>query len=169
MLIITTNNQQQQLAIIQPRAQSLPFIPIPSIPSFKRKQPTAKMQFTTVVLAALSFTGASLAAPAAEVQALNKEAGVAASKQPLIDVWESPQFLDLKFTGSAEPGDCVDFQKAWNDRVQSGKAKPGFRCTVWFDKKCQGQPSFSFNSSPGSSRFPDEVRKKGSSWKCVAA
>jgi len=127
------------------------------------------MQFTTVVLAALSFTATTLAAPATAPAAENMERDVAAKKQPLIDVWESPNFLDLKFTGSAEVGECVNFQGNWNDRAQSGKAKPGFRCTVWFDAKCQGQPSFSFNSSPGSARFADEVRKKGSSWKCVAA
>ena len=159
------------------------------------------MQFTTTVLAILSLTASTLAAPAGEFKAAvmppsydaSAEHAPAAPAQPaaehqtlntatfrepvpaggsnkqLIDVWESPNFLDLKFTGSAQPGDCVNFEPAWNNRAQSGKAKPGFRCTVWFKNECQGQPSFSFNASPGSARFPDEIRKKGSSWKCVAA
>ena len=147
------------------------------------------MQFTTALLAALSL-GATLAAPAqdfhtevmpegwseqpAEVYnqestGSNKPAATAGGKvQALINVWESPDFIDLKFTGSAAPGDCVNFEGKWNDRAQSGKAQPGFICTVWFDKNCKGQPSFSFNAK-GSPKFPSEVRSKGSSWKCKEA
>ena len=39
-------------------------------------------------------------------------------------------FLGLKFTGSAEVGQCKNFPGGFTNNITSGKAKPGFRCTV---------------------------------------
>ncbi|KAL0467456.1 hypothetical protein QR685DRAFT_359871 [Neurospora intermedia] len=86
--------------------------------------------------------------------------------QDLIDLWKNKNFLDLKFTGSANPGDCKNLPSNFNDIASSGKAKAGFRCTIWVDANCRGT-GFSFNQNPGSASFPDWINDRASSWKCV--
>ncbi|KAH8895976.1 hypothetical protein GQ53DRAFT_743906 [Thozetella sp. PMI_491] len=113
--------------------------------------------FHTITATAILISGA-VAAPAAE----------AAAVSPEIDLWQDSGFLGIKFTGSANPGDCKNLASNFNDIFSSGKAKPGFRCTIWVDKDCKGT-GFSFNESPGASSFPSWINDKASSWKCVAA
>ncbi|EPE25897.1 hypothetical protein GLAREA_01809 [Glarea lozoyensis ATCC 20868] len=118
------------------------------------------MQFTTIIatsILAVMATAAPVAVPAVEARA-----------QQLIDLWQDSGFLGLKFTGSSDVGKCVNLPSNFNDRVSSGKAKPGFRCTTWVDANCVGT-GFSFNASPGASSFPSWINDKSSSWKCVAA
>ena len=94
------------------------------------------------------------------------------SKTDLIDLWQDAGFLGLKFTGSGKVGDCNELPKAKNnnfaDNTSSGKAKKGFRCTIWVDSKCKGT-GFSFNADPGSKKFDDWINDRASSWKCQKA
>jgi hypothetical protein len=53
-----------------------------------------KMQFSTALVAAFAATMAA-ASPVLEARA-----------SPVIDLWQDQQFLGLKFTGSANAGDC---------------------------------------------------------------
>src|ERR1700761_2589197 len=115
------------------------------------------MQFTSIILA-LAATAFAAPAPAAE-----------AAKSQLIDLWQDPGFLGLKFTGSSTVGTCENLAgTGFNNNVSSAKSKPGFRCTIWVDKDCQGT-GFSFNADPGASSLPSWIDNKSSSWKCVAA
>ncbi|KAK3984276.1 hypothetical protein QBC44DRAFT_346126 [Cladorrhinum sp. PSN332] len=82
----------------------------------------------------------------------------------LIDLWADADFLGLKFTGSADVGQCKNLPSDFNDRITSGKARANYRCTVWVDKDCKGT-GFSFISNP---KFDSWVDNKASSWKCVA-
>ncbi|PVH78304.1 hypothetical protein DL98DRAFT_516801 [Cadophora sp. DSE1049] len=127
------------------------------------------MQFTNIITASL-LANLAMAAPApiAAPEAVAEPAPLEARAQALIDVWKNSGFLDLKFTGSSNPGTCVNFPSNFNDIISSGKAKPGFRCTIWVDKACAGT-GFSFNASPGASSLPSWINDKASSWKCVAA
>ena len=86
------------------------------------------MQFTSILLAAIASTAFAtpIAQPGAEIEARADKA------VQLIDLWVEPDFLDLKFTGSSTAGTCVSLGKTgFEDKVSSGKAKPGFRCTIW--------------------------------------
>ena len=127
------------------------------------------MQFSIIAktlalaMAAMSVNAAPAPAPAVEIVS-----EVAASSQPLIDLWKNTDFLDIKFTGSAEVGECKNFAKKFTDIFSSGKAKPGFRCTIWVNKDCKGT-GFSFNADPGSASFPSWINDEASSWKCVKA
>ncbi|KAH8881960.1 hypothetical protein GQ53DRAFT_610946, partial [Thozetella sp. PMI_491] len=111
-------------------------------------------------IAATTIISGAVAAPAPA------PAAEKTSASPLIDLWKNKEFLDLKFTGSANVGDCKNLPSNFADNVSSGKAKPGFRCTVWVNKDCKGT-GFSFNEKPGASSFPDYIDNKSSSWKCV--
>ncbi|KAK3343309.1 hypothetical protein B0H65DRAFT_470927 [Neurospora tetraspora] len=122
------------------------------------------MQLTTL----LTTMAIAAPAPAPEAEAIAEPAILLARAQDLIDLWKNKDFLDLKFTGSANPGDCKNLPSNFNDISSSGKAKAGFRCTIWVDKDCKGT-GFSFNQNPGSSSFPDWINDKASSWKCVKA
>ncbi|KAF2429233.1 hypothetical protein EJ08DRAFT_671164 [Tothia fuscella] len=121
------------------------------------------MQFTTILLATMASTafstpiGAPVAEPALEARA-----------SQLIDLWQDNGFLGLKFTGSSDVGKCENLPNGFSNNVSSGKAKPGFRCTIWVDKNCLGT-GFSFNASPGASSLPSWIDNKASSWKCVKA
>lgn len=116
------------------------------------------MQFTSLLAIAIS----TLSVTAAPTPA-------AAAKSQLIDLWQDPGFLGLKFTGSSTVGTCENLKgTGFNNNVSSGKAKPGFRCTVWVKEDCLGT-GFSFNAAPGASSLPDWIDNKSSSWKCVAA
>jgi hypothetical protein len=130
------------------------------------------MQFTT--LATLLFAASAIAAPAPAPIAEPTELEMATPEleargaQALIDVWKNAGFLDLKFTGSANVGDCKNFDDKRKNNLSSGKAKPGFRCTIWVKADCKGD-GFSFNASPGASSFPSWIDNKAKSWKCVKA
>ncbi|KAH6664183.1 hypothetical protein B0J14DRAFT_706622 [Halenospora varia] len=119
------------------------------------------MQFSSIIAASIMATMA-FAAPAP----VPEPAAEAASQ--LIDLWVDAGFLGLKFTGSSTVGTCVNLPSNFNDKISSGKAKPGFRCTTWVDANCLGT-GFSFNESPGASSFPSWINDKSSSWKCVKA
>jgi hypothetical protein len=96
-------------------------------------------------------------------------APAAAAKSELIDLWQDPGFLGLKFTGSSTVGTCENLKgTGFNNNVSSAKSKPGFRCTVWVKEDCLGT-GFSFNADPGAATLPDWIDNKSSSWKCVAA
>ncbi|TID18428.1 hypothetical protein E6O75_ATG06504 [Venturia nashicola] len=115
------------------------------------------MQFQTLLTIAIS-TLTITASPTPET----------ATKSQLIDLWQNANFLGLKFTGSSTLGTCESLKgSGFNNNVTSGKAKPGFRCTVWVQEKCLGD-GFSFDVA-GSSRFPGWINDKSSSWKCVKA
>ena len=115
----------------------------------------------TAIISILALAGSALAAPAAEPIAAPV---IEVRAEPLIDVWDGSGFLGLKFTGSADIGQCKNFPKDFNDNITSGKAKKG-RCTIWVDKDCKGT-GFSFNKD-GEDKFPDWINNKASSWKCV--
>ncbi|KAF2398222.1 hypothetical protein EJ06DRAFT_558599 [Trichodelitschia bisporula] len=122
------------------------------------------MHFSTILLAALTSTS-TIAAPA-PAPAPNT---LSARATPLIDLWQDSGFLGLKFTGKSNVGTCENLAgSGFNNNVSSGKAKPGFRCTIWVNKDCDGT-GFSFNANPGSNQFPSWIDNKSSSWKCVAA
>ncbi|CZR61918.1 uncharacterized protein PAC_11815 [Phialocephala subalpina] len=122
------------------------------------------MQFFSVISASLLASVALAApAPAPVLDATIETRSV--SEQ--IDVWQDADFLGLKFTGSAEVGQCKNFPGGFTNNITSGKAKPGFRCTVWVDKDCKGT-GFSFNTA-GVKDLPDWIDNKSKSWKCVAA
>lgn len=123
------------------------------------------MHFTSILTTL--FAATALAAPA-PITSPNDAPILSARAQDLIDLWKNKNFLDLKFTGSANPGDCKNLPSNFNDITSSGKAKAGFRCTVWVDANCKGT-GFSFNQNPGSAAFPDWINDKASSWKCVKA
>jgi hypothetical protein len=125
------------------------------------------MQFSSIIsiLSALAMASSVIAAPAAEpVDA----ASIVARDQQLIDVWDDAGFLGLKFTGSANVGDCKNFPSKFNNLISSGKAKKGFRCTIWVDGNCKGD-GFSFNADPGVSKLPPWINDLATSWKCVKA
>jgi hypothetical protein len=83
------------------------------------------MQFTTIILAALAST--AFATPIAQ-----PEASLEARSSQLIDLWQDPGFLGLKFTGSSTVGTCENLKgTGFNNNVSSAKSKPGFRCTIW--------------------------------------
>jgi hypothetical protein len=130
------------------------------------------MQFTT--LATILFAASAIAAPAPAPIAEPAMATTtpteleARGAEPLIDVWKNKDFLDLKFTGSANVGDCKNFDDKRKNNLSSGKAKAGFRCTIWVKADCKGD-GFSFNANPGSSSFPSWIDNKAKSWKCVKA
>lgn len=120
------------------------------------------MQFTTLLTIAISAFTVS-AAPAADVTV-----DTAAAKVQLIDLWQNAGFLGLKFTGSSTVGTCENLKgTGFNNNVTSGKAKPGFRCTIWVEEKCLGT-GFSFDTA-GVNQFPSWIDNKSSSWKCVKA
>ncbi|KAH7329939.1 hypothetical protein BKA65DRAFT_553941 [Rhexocercosporidium sp. MPI-PUGE-AT-0058] len=122
------------------------------------------MQFINIITASILATLAMAApAPVAAPEAVAEPAQLEARAVPLIDVWKNAQF-----TGSSNAGTCVNFPSNFNDIVSSGKAKPGFRCTIWVDKNCVGT-GFSFNANPGVASLPSWINDKASSWKCVAA
>ena len=131
------------------------------------------MQLTAVLVAALSLAATSIAAPVpidtADIDITSSLADNlaerAAAAEPLIDLWEGKDFLEIKFTGSAALDECKNFGSKQNDVFQSGKAKKGKRCTIWVDKNCKGT-GFSFNQQ-GKDAFPSWINKKASSWKCV--
>ncbi|CCC14893.1 hypothetical protein SMACR_07709 [Sordaria macrospora] len=125
------------------------------------------MQLTTILTTLLATV--AIAAPAPAPEAIAEPAPILEARaQDLIDLWKNKNFLDLKFTGSANVGDCKNLPSNFNDISSSGKAKAGFRCTIWVDKDCKGT-GFSFNQNPGSASFPDWINDKASSWKCVKA
>lgn len=128
------------------------------------------MQLTTLLTTLFAATALAAPAPAPEAAPIAEADApiLEARAQDLIDLWKNKNFLDLKFTGSANPGDCKNLPSNFNDISSSGKAKAGFRCTIWVDKDCKGT-GFSFNQNPGSSAFPDWINDKASSWKCVKA
>jgi hypothetical protein len=83
------------------------------------------MQFTAIIIAALASL--ATATPVAK-----PEPALEARAQQLIDLWQDPGFLGLKFTGSSDVGKCENLRgTGFQDNVSSGKAKPGFRCTIW--------------------------------------
>ncbi|KAL2067006.1 hypothetical protein VTL71DRAFT_1430 [Oculimacula yallundae] len=127
------------------------------------------MQFINIITASFLATLAMAApAPVAAPEAIAEPAQIEARAVQLIDLWKNSNFLDLKYTGSANAGDCVNLPSNFNDIASSGKAKPGFRCTIWVNKACAGT-GFSFNASPGSASFPSWINDTASSWKCVKA
>ncbi|CZS90987.1 hypothetical protein WAI453_003849 [Rhynchosporium graminicola] len=127
------------------------------------------MQFFSIITASFLATLAIAApAPVAAPETVAEPAQIEARAVPLIDLWKNSQFLDLKFTGSSNAGTCVNLPSNFNDIASSGKAKPGFRCTIWVNANCKGT-GFSFNASPGSASFPAWINDTASSWKCVAA
>ncbi|KAK4465318.1 hypothetical protein QBC42DRAFT_343945 [Cladorrhinum samala] len=109
------------------------------------------MKFSFVSLLTLA-TAAAAAPSAVEGRAVT-----------LIDLWADRDFLGLKFTGSADVGQCKNLPSNFNDLVTSGKARSGYRCTVWVDKDCKGT-GFSFVSNP---KIDSWIDNKASSWKCV--
>lgn len=121
-----------------------------------------KMQFTTLLTLAVSTL--SVTAAPAPLPATDAVAG----KVQLIDLWQDAGFLGLKFTGSSTVGTCENLKgTGFKNNVTSGKAKPGFRCTVWVKEDCLGT-GFSFNIA-GSNQFPRWIDNQSSSWKCVEA
>ncbi|QDS76207.1 hypothetical protein FKW77_008385 [Venturia effusa] len=120
------------------------------------------MQFKALLTIAMSALTVSAApAPASDTDA-------AAAKVQLIDLWQNANFLGLKFTGSSTVGTCENLSgTGFNNNVTSGKAKPGFRCTVWVRENCLGT-GFSFNTA-GENKFPNWIDNQSSSWKCVRA
>ncbi|KAK3313009.1 hypothetical protein B0H66DRAFT_595487 [Apodospora peruviana] len=131
------------------------------------------MHFTTItsLLATIALAGNAVMAtpvPAASPEGEATTTTVEArAEAPLIDLWDEAGFLGLKFTGSANVGDCKNLPSKFNDLSSSGKAKAGFRCTVWVAKDCKGD-GFSFNTSGSNSKqFPSWIDNKSSSWKCV--
>ncbi|CAG8982358.1 hypothetical protein HYALB_00014059 [Hymenoscyphus albidus] len=120
------------------------------------------MQFISTSLIAI-MAAAITAAPTPNAQ----EASATAATQ-LIDLWVDKDFLGLKFTGSSTVNTCNNLSGGFRDSVSSGKAKAGFRCTVWVDNDCLGT-GFSFNANPGSNLFPSWINDQSSSWKCVTA
>ncbi|KAK4161325.1 hypothetical protein QBC43DRAFT_217921 [Cladorrhinum sp. PSN259] len=113
------------------------------------------MQFSALTILALAT--ATMAAPSPAPATIENRAVT------LIDVWVDANFLGLKFTGSADVGQCKNFPSDFNDKLTSGKARPNYRCTVWVDKDCKGT-GFSFINS---SKFDSWIDNKASSWKCV--
>jgi len=83
------------------------------------------MQFSTILVTL--FAAVATATPIAQPEASQVEA----RDQKLIDLWDKAGFLGLKFTGSADVGECKNLPSDFNDLISSGKAKEGFRCTVW--------------------------------------
>jgi hypothetical protein len=126
------------------------------------------MQYTTLFIAALAAVASAL--PAAEPATASAAASAtatsaaAATKTKLIDLWEDPNFLGLKFTGQSTVGTCENLKN--KNVISSAKSKPGFRCTVWVQPDCNGT-GFSFNAKPGSAQFPEWIDNKSKSWKCV--
>ncbi|KAK0724209.1 hypothetical protein B0H67DRAFT_567452 [Lasiosphaeris hirsuta] len=132
------------------------------------------MHFITVTkaIATLLLASNALAAPAPvattpeEISSILSPAGVIEARdQQLIDVWEDKNFLGVKLTDSGVVGECKDFPKKFQTILSSGKAKPGFRCTVWPKKNCGGAESLSFDST-GRKAFTDAVNDKAKSFKC---
>lgn len=125
------------------------------------------MQLTTlltIAISALPITVTATPTPTPQTDAT----AAAATKTQLIDLWQNTKFLGLKFTGSSTVGTCENLKgTGFNNVVSSGKAKPGFRCTVWVEEKCLGT-GFSFDVT-GSDDLPGWIDDKSSSWKCVKA
>ncbi|KAK3345951.1 hypothetical protein B0T25DRAFT_612020 [Lasiosphaeria hispida] len=137
------------------------------------------MHFITVTkaIATLMLASSAMAAPApiattpediTSILSSGETATIEARAQQLIDVWETKNFLDRKFTGSGTVGECYDFPKDFQKILSSGKAKSGFRCTVWPKVKCGGAESLSFDIN-GRKTFTDAVENKAKSWKCQKA
>lgn len=106
------------------------------------------MQFSNILITSILATLAIAApapAPFAEAAPV-----VEARAQQLIDLWfdayvpcprlplsfqrliQSSGFLGIKFTGSANFGECKNFASDKANQFSSGKAKvDGSRCTVW--------------------------------------
>ncbi|KAK1750442.1 hypothetical protein QBC47DRAFT_407097 [Echria macrotheca] len=126
------------------------------------------MQLINTLTILLAAAGTSLAAPAPTSSTTTTSIQIEerGSSTPLIDLWKNKSFLDLKFTGSGTLGTCFDLPSNFQNIASSGKARAGFRCTIWVKKNCQGT-GFSFNEKPGSKSFPDWIDDKASSWKCV--
>ncbi|KAE8452266.1 hypothetical protein EG329_000966 [Mollisiaceae sp. DMI_Dod_QoI] len=127
------------------------------------------MQFLTLIstslLASLAFAAPAPAPITYEIANTTTIETQTVSQQ--IDVWQDAEFLGLKFTGSATVGECKNFPYSFADNITSGKAKPGFRCTVWVYEDCLGL-GFSFNTV-GVKDLPGWVDDQSKSWKCVAA
>lgn len=123
------------------------------------------MQFTTIATFATLFLGA-LAAPAPNVDAAPAPAPELESRAAqLIDLWADANFLGLKYTGTADRGQCVNLPSDFRNIITSGKARSGLKCTTWINTGCTGT-GFSFISSP---RFDSWIDNKSKSWKCIAA
>ena len=133
------------------------------------------MHFTAVTKAVaaliLATTAVAVPAPVPAAEAPVTEAveiAARADSVQLIQLWNDADFLDLKFTGSGVVDACYNLPAKFTDVSTSGKAKAGFRCTIWVDKACKGD-GFSFNANPGKNQFPSWIDNKASSWKCVKA
>ncbi|KAH8687285.1 hypothetical protein BGZ60DRAFT_558584, partial [Tricladium varicosporioides] len=72
-------------------------------------------------------------------------------------------FHGSKYTGSGNAGTCYNLPSSYNDRLSSGKAKSGYKCTVWSNASCSGN-KYEFSNSPS---FPSYINDHASSWKCV--
>lgn len=119
------------------------------------------MQFTTLttLLATLALVAASpVAVPAEEI---SLEARAPAQ---LIDLWSDANFLGLKYTGTAERGQCINLPSNFQNIITSGKARAGLKCTTWINTGCTGT-GFSFITSP---KFDSWIDNKSKSWKCIA-
>ena len=124
------------------------------------------MQFAT--LTTLLAAGSAFAAPAPAAEPIDASAAIEArAPTALIDLWQDANFLGLKFTGSAELEECKNLPSNFNDITTSGKARPGFRCTIWVNKDCKAD-GFSFDNN-GVKQLPSWINDKASSWKCVKA
>lgn len=142
--------------------------PTPHLQPLQSQPAKTKMHFPTLTTILLATASMTTALPTTETLSIETRQ----AKQDLIDLWQDTGFLGLKFTGSGKVGECNELPKAKNnnfaDNTSSGKAKKGFRCTIWVDSNCKGT-GFSFNADPGSKKFDDWINDRASSWKCQKA
>ncbi|KAK3343310.1 hypothetical protein B0H65DRAFT_470928 [Neurospora tetraspora] len=111
------------------------------------------MKFTTILLA-LGTT-----APA-----------VLAADMDLVDMWVDTNFNGPKYTGRGDVGQCVNLPSNFNDNLSSGKARPGYKCTIWPDADCKtNRFDSSFDDKGSGASFPDWINDRASSWRCYRA
>ncbi|EGZ67610.1 hypothetical protein NEUTE2DRAFT_141408 [Neurospora tetrasperma FGSC 2509] len=126
------------------------------------------MKLTTILLTlGLGLTTAPstvvLAAPAPESNYYQQ-----ANTPDIVDMFVNANYYGDKYTGSAYEGQCVNLPPNFNDNLSSGRARPGYHCTVWPDANCRTNKwNFTFDDRGSGARFPDWINDRASSWRCV--
>ena len=85
-------------------------------------------------------------------------------------LWTDANFLGVSIPLSGNVGSCYNLGGSNNDKASTGKAKSGYKCSVWTDSGCSGS-KYTFDSAgnPNKDVWPSWINDKASSWKCERA
>jgi hypothetical protein len=113
----------------------------------------------------VSILALAAAAVNAVPNAVIADGGVVEKRQVnnIIQLFDKTCFRDIIVQGNAPLGSCRNIPRHAINKANSGKARQGFRCTIYDNGNCQGSTYTLIGNDPKFCRFGN----KAGSWRCI--